>query len=333
MEVLAGARSDTHLRDLRGLLARGTLVPTVSGDYEDAATLYRACRRGGETVRRLIDCLIAAVAIRADVPVLHSDADFDVLARRTALRLEPHARVTARSRSVGVAGHRPDCRSCRLPSSHGVGLEAGSCQGPSRSRVRAVDGKSRMPVPGWSGSSARHERSIASCDGDRMVKVCLAAYSTEWPRTFEAEHDRIVSALGDVALEVHHAGSTSVPGLRAKPIIDIALVVPDTTDEGAYVPPLEAIGYTFRLREPEWFEHRLLRHDVPAVNLHVFPPRCTEVTRMLAFRDHLRLNDQDRLVYESTKAALSEREWPTVQDYANAKDDVVADIMSRVDLR
>ena len=165
------------------------------------------------------------------------------------------------------------------------------------------------------------------------MKVSLAAYSSEWPRTFEAEHDRIVSALGDLALEVYHAGSTSVPGLRAKPIIDIALVVPDTTDEGAYVPPLEAIGYRFRLREPEWFEHRLLRHDVPAVNLHVFPPRCIEVTRMLAFRDHLRLNDEDRLLYESTKAALSEREWPTVQDYANAKDDVVADILSRVDLR
>ena len=165
------------------------------------------------------------------------------------------------------------------------------------------------------------------------MKVSLAAYSSEWPRTFEAEHDRIVSALGDLALEVHHAGSTSVPGLRAKPIIDITLVVPDTTDEGAYVPRLEAIGYRFRLREPEWFEHRLLRHDVPAVNLHVFPPRCIEVTRMLAFRDHLRLNDEDRLLYESTKAALSEREWPTVQDYANAKDDVVADILSRVDLR
>ena len=159
------------------------------------------------------------------------------------------------------------------------------------------------------------------------------AYSSEWPRTFEAERDRIVSALGDLALEVHHAGSTSVPGLRAKPIIDVVLVVPDTTDEGAYVPPLEAIGYTFRLREPEWFEHRLLRHDAPAVNLHVFPPRCIEVTRMLAFRDHLRLNEEDRLLYESTKAALSEREWPTVQDYANAKDDVVADIMSRIDLR
>jgi len=160
----------------------------------------------------------------------------------------------------------------------------------------------------------------------------LVGYSSEWARTFEAEHDRIVSALGDLALEVHHAGSTSVPGLRAKPIIDIALVVPDITDEEAYVPPLEAIGYELRLREPEWFEHRLLRHEAPTVNLHVFPPRCIEVDRMLAFRDHLRVHEEDRRLYESTKAALSEREWPTVQDYADAKDDVVADIMSRIEL-
>ena len=170
-----------------------------------------------------------------------------------------------------------------------------------------------------------------SCDNDPVVTVSLVDYSSEWPRMFEAERDRILSALDEIALDVHHAGSTSVPGLRAKPIIDIVLVVPDTTDEDAYVPPLQTIGYSLRLREPEWFEHRLLRHEWPTVNLHVFPPRCIEVDRMLAFRDHLRVNDEDRLLYESTKAALSEREWPTVQDYANAKDDVVADIMSRID--
>ena len=129
---------------------------------------------------------------------------------------------------------------------------------------------------------------------------------------------------------MHHAGSTSVPGLRAKPIIDIALVVPDTTDETSYVPQLESVGYSFRLREPDWFEHRLLRRDGPAVNLHVFPPHCIEVARMLAFRDHLRVNTTDRQLYESTKATLAEREWDTIQHYADAKDDVVADIMSRV---
>lgn len=88
MEVLAGARDERHLNDLRRLLARAAILPTEPTDYEDAAALYRACRRGGETVRKLIDCLIAAPAIRADIPVLHADADFDVLARHTALRIE-----------------------------------------------------------------------------------------------------------------------------------------------------------------------------------------------------------------------------------------------------
>ena len=90
MEVLAGARSDTHLRSLRALLARASLVPTHSIDYEDAAALYRTCRRSGDRVRKLIDCLIAAVAIRADLAVLHADTDFDVLARHTPLHLDPH---------------------------------------------------------------------------------------------------------------------------------------------------------------------------------------------------------------------------------------------------
>ena len=88
MEVLAGARDERHLNDLRALLARATTFPVERVDYEAAALLYRTCRRNGETVRKLIDCLIAAVAIRADVPVLHADADFDVLGRHTALRID-----------------------------------------------------------------------------------------------------------------------------------------------------------------------------------------------------------------------------------------------------
>jgi predicted nucleic acid-binding protein len=87
MEVLAGARDEQHLAALRGLLARASVVPTTPGDYEEAAALYRACRREGETVRRILDCLIAAVAIRTAVPVLHADADFEALARHTALRV------------------------------------------------------------------------------------------------------------------------------------------------------------------------------------------------------------------------------------------------------
>lgn len=89
MEVLAGARDEAHLRQLRGLLARGVTLPTSAGDYESAAALYRACRQRGDTVRRLVDCLIAAVAVREDVPVLHADSDFDVIARHTALQVHP----------------------------------------------------------------------------------------------------------------------------------------------------------------------------------------------------------------------------------------------------
>ena len=85
----SGARDEQHLNDLRRLLARATLIPTDPIDYETAAALYRTCRRGGETVRKLIDCLIAAHAVSKEVTMLHNDRDFDVLARHTALRIEP----------------------------------------------------------------------------------------------------------------------------------------------------------------------------------------------------------------------------------------------------
>lgn len=88
MEVLAGARHERHLNDLRRLLARGTLLATEPTDYEEAAALYRACRRGGETVRRMIDCLIASIAIRTGAVVLHQDTDFAVLARHTPLLID-----------------------------------------------------------------------------------------------------------------------------------------------------------------------------------------------------------------------------------------------------
>ena len=87
MEVLAGARDESDLISLRRLLARAAVVPMRPTDHDDAAALYRRCRRQGETVRRLIDCLIASAAIRVGVPILHNDADFDVIARHTDLRI------------------------------------------------------------------------------------------------------------------------------------------------------------------------------------------------------------------------------------------------------
>jgi GrpB-like predicted nucleotidyltransferase (UPF0157 family) len=132
-------------------------------------------------------------------------------------------------------------------------------------------------------------------------------------------------------LSIDHVGSTSVPGLAAKPLIDINLVVPDTTDEDAYVPKLEAIGYELRVREPDWYEHRMLRGHDPPVNLHVFPPNCEEVERMRRFRDHLRTNDADREFYERTKRELAAQEWKYVQNYADAKTTVVKEILGRIE--
>jgi predicted nucleic acid-binding protein len=92
MEVLAGARNERHLIQLRGLLGRATMLPTTPADYEAAASMYRTCRAGGETVRRLIDCLIAAVAVRAGAEILHADTYFTALARHTELRIHPASR-------------------------------------------------------------------------------------------------------------------------------------------------------------------------------------------------------------------------------------------------
>ncbi|MFT3852696.1 MAG: GrpB family protein [Ilumatobacteraceae bacterium] len=159
--------------------------------------------------------------------------------------------------------------------------------------------------------------------------VLLADPDPAWADAFAAEAARLRGALGERALAVEHVGSTSVPGLAAKPIVDIVLVVADTTDEAAYVPDMEAAGYVLHLREPDWFEHRLFKRFDVDVNLHAFPDGCPEVDRMLAFRDHLRADDADRRLYEDTKRALAVRRWRYVQDYADAKSDVVAEIMGR----
>ena len=159
--------------------------------------------------------------------------------------------------------------------------------------------------------------------------VTLAEYDPEWPALYDREAARIRDALGDRALLVEHVGSTSVPGLAAKPRIDILLVVSDSSDEPAYVPALEAAGYVLRIREHEWHEHRLLNGPDTPVNLHVFSSDCSETERMLAFRDHLRRNEPDRLLYERTKRELAQRTWKYTQHYADAKSEVVEEILAR----
>lgn len=159
--------------------------------------------------------------------------------------------------------------------------------------------------------------------------IHLADYDPEWPALYEREAARIRSILGDRVRLLVHAGSTSVPGLAAKPVIDIVLAVADSADEPAYVPSMEASGYVLRIREPAWFEHRLFKGPDTDVNLHVFSAGCPEIDRMLAFRDRLRAHDDERRLYEAAKRELAARHWTYVQHYADAKSEVVEGIIAR----
>jgi GrpB-like predicted nucleotidyltransferase (UPF0157 family) len=159
--------------------------------------------------------------------------------------------------------------------------------------------------------------------------VMLAEYDPAWALQFEREAARVRSILGDRFRLLEHVGSTSVPGLAAKPIVDMVLAVPDSADEPSYVPAMEAAGYVLRIREPEWFEHRLFRRPDTSINLHVFTDGSTEIGRMLAFRDWLRANPDERLLYEQTKRELAARTWKFVQYYADAKTEVVEAIIAR----
>lgn len=164
-------------------------------------------------------------------------------------------------------------------------------------------------------------------------KVQVVDYDPAWPALYAREERRIRAALGETALRVEHAGSTSVPGLAAKPIIDIVLVVPDSSDEQAYLPRLEAAGYVLRIREPDWFEHRMFNGPDTRVNLHVFSAGCPEIDRMLLFRDWLRGNDADRELYQRSKRELAAQDWKYIQQYADAKTAVVNEIVARASER
>ena len=135
--------------------------------------------------------------------------------------------------------------------------------------------------------------------------IALAEYDPQWPALFEREAARIREILGGTAMLVEHVGSTSVPGLAAKPIIDIVLAVPDSADEAAYVPALEAAGYVLRIREPDWFEHRMFRGPDTLINLHVFTAGAAEIDRMLLFRDWLRADEVMRLLHGACEQGVA----------------------------
>lgn len=159
--------------------------------------------------------------------------------------------------------------------------------------------------------------------------IALCPYDDAWPGLYEAEARRIRDALGEGARVLEHVGSTSIPGMAAKNILDILVAVDDAADEASYVPALVAQGYRLHLREPDWHEHRLLKGDAPAVNMHVFTSGSPEIARMLAFRDRCRGDAEAFALYLATKQALAARMWRHVQHYADAKGEVVESILAR----
>jgi GrpB-like predicted nucleotidyltransferase (UPF0157 family) len=161
----------------------------------------------------------------------------------------------------------------------------------------------------------------------RRIEIC--EYNPNWPTKFETHRERIAHALGRAALQIEHVGSTSVPGLAAKPIIDMLLVVKDSSDEAAYLPHLEGAGYSLRVREPEWHEHRMLRTPERDAHLHVFSAGSSEIDQDLIFRNHLRESRDDLELYEETKRRLASQDWQSMQDYAKAKTEVIQQIMAR----
>jgi GrpB-like predicted nucleotidyltransferase (UPF0157 family) len=163
----------------------------------------------------------------------------------------------------------------------------------------------------------------------RNSPIRLAPYDPEWPSLYSLLANRVHYALREKILMLEHVGSTSVAGLSAKPVIDMVLAVLDSADEPSYLPPLEKQGFVLRIREPDWFEHRLLRAPEIRGNLHVFSAGSDEIDRMLTFRDWLRANDADRILYENTKRKLAARTWKYTQNYADAKSEVIQEILER----
>lgn len=162
--------------------------------------------------------------------------------------------------------------------------------------------------------------------GREQREIVIVNYDPAWTQRYQQERLRIVLALGDRVLAIDHIGSTSVPGLAAKPIIDIDLTVSDPADEAAYVPDLEATGYVLRVREPG---HRMLRTPELDVHLHVCAPGSDWEQRHLVFRDWLRTHPDDRQRYEDVKRDLATRRWEDMNDYAEAKTEIVGEIMNR----
>ena len=162
--------------------------------------------------------------------------------------------------------------------------------------------------------------------GREQVTIVVVDHDEQWPLRYGLVRDRVLAALGPAALRVEHIGSTSVPGLAAKPIIDVLVTVRDVEDEAAFVPLLEGADFVLRVREPE---HRMFRTPSRDVHVHVYEPEHAAVSAYLDLRDWLRVDADDRALYERTKRLLATRTWTDMNAYADAKTDVITAILRR----
>jgi GrpB-like predicted nucleotidyltransferase (UPF0157 family) len=174
----------------------------------------------------------------------------------------------------------------------------------------------------------RDVRCDAIIGGIEKREIVIVEYDPTWQTVFQAQSARIRDALSDTAVRIEHIGSTSVPGLAAKPIVDMLLIVADSSNEASYLPQLEAAGYVLRVREAEFDEHRMFRTPTRDVHIHVFSHSSGEIERYLLFQDRLRRNPEDRQAYEETKRKLAAKSWPHMDAYANAKSDVIEQIIA-----
>ena len=165
--------------------------------------------------------------------------------------------------------------------------------------------------------------------GIEAPNIVVVDYDPTWPERFHQEAERIWTALGETVRGIEHIGSTSVPDLAAKPIVDILLVVDNSGDETSYAPVLERVGYVLRVREKDFHEHRMFRTATKDVHVHVYSPDSPEIDRYLLLRDRLHVNKEDRELYARTKRELAERDWPSMQHYAEAKTEIIEEILVR----
>jgi len=162
--------------------------------------------------------------------------------------------------------------------------------------------------------------------GNERRAIVLVDYDPSWPMRFQDERAKITTALGTEAIRIEHIGSTAVPGRAAKPIIDVLVTLADIEDESRYLPAVQRAGYVLRVREPG---HRMVRTPELDVHVHIWPDGDPAVTAHLAFRNRLRESTADRDLYAATKRRLAQQDWPTTDHYADAKSNVILQILSR----